>query len=362
MQRPDPGDRLTAAALDRLTQARDVTTLPFPELVRHFYAEPGLTDFLPDGSYRIDPRSDDRIVYNAARARRPHDNRPAPGADEGCIVCRGRTTGVVDVTPLSAGYTFINKNLYPILFPEVERPAAGMHFLQWTSTLHDEDWHTLSPEDGAVVVERLAALEGYLLEKGGAHLPTSPDNPTSAPVFVSIIKNYGRLVGGSLAHGHQQIALTNVAPRRILDDWRFTQLRGEPFSAFMLRENAPSLRIRDYGPALLAVPHFMRRPYDMILLLKESDKAHLHQLTPDERLAVATGWHDALGALHELMAELGRELAYNVVTHNGPGNGLYFEFLPYTQEMGGFEHLGLYICQGDPEQAAAQIRAHLASR
>jgi hypothetical protein len=31
---------------------------------------------------------------------------------------------------------------------------------------------------------------------------------------------------------------------------------------------------------------------------------------------------------------------------------LYFEFLPYTQEMGGFEHLGLYLCQGNPKECA----------
>lgn len=57
-----------------------------------------------------------------------------------------------------------------------------------------------------------------------------------------------------------------------------------------------------------------------------------------------------------MMPRVGRELAYNVVTHNGPGAGLYFEFLPYVQEIGGAEHLGLFICQGEPYSAARQIR------
>ena len=56
------------------------------------------------------------------------------------------------------------------------------------------------------------------------------------------------------------------------------------------------------------------------------------------------------------MPEIGRELAYNVITHNGPGAGIYFEFLPYTQETGGFEHLGLYVCQQNPKTAAARLR------
>ena len=53
---------------------------------------------------------------------------------------------------------------------------------------------------------------------------------------------------------------------------------------------------------------------------------------------------------------IGRELAYNVITNNGLGAGLYFEFLPYTQEIGGYEQLGFYACQADPNQVAAHIR------
>ncbi len=39
--------------------------------------------------------------------------------------------------------------------------------------------------------------------------------------------------------------------------------------------------------------------------------------------------------------------------------GLYFEFLPYTQEQGGLEQLGLSICQMEPERAAQDIRGQL---
>jgi hypothetical protein len=53
-----------------------------------------------------------------------------------------------------------------------------------------------------------------------------------------------------------------------------------------------------------------------------------------------------------IMPRIGKEVAYNVTTHNVHGGTLYFEFLPYTQEMGGFEHLGLYLCQGNPKECA----------
>jgi len=364
--------RLESEQLTALIEAGDVTALSFEQLAQSVREEPGLADFRPDGVFQIDPRNGERIVFNAARARRPHDNRPDEKAppeppERACVVCQGKTTGILDVAPLSEGVTFINKNLYPVLYPDLQEtppspaatapgPAAGLHLLQWTSSHHDRDWHNMPQADRVVVMQRLAALEKTLLEQGAEGLPPSPHNPTAAPVFVSIIKNYGHLVGGSLIHGHQQIALSNLIPRRLLDNWRFAQAHGETFAAYMLRENPASLRVDDYGPATLLVPYFMRRPYDMLLVLKDVRKRYLHELDADEITAVAEGWHDAIRAIRAVMPSIGREIAYNIVTHNGPGAGLYFEFLPYTQEIGGLEHLGLYICQGTPEEVARRLR------
>ena len=100
----------------------------------------------------------------------------------------------------------------------------------------------------------------------------------------------------------------------------------------------------------------MRRPFDMILALKDTWKSYLHELERDELEAITAGWRDATRAFQLIMPSLNREVAYNIVTHNGPGAGLYFELLPYTQEKGGLEHLGMSICQADPYQTAAQIQ------
>ena len=374
-------DRETLA---RILQAENIEPLSFSEILRLFREEEGIADSLPDGICQIDPRSGDRILFSSSRARRPHDNLPppssAPEARQPCIVCQGNITGVIDVAGLSEGFTFINKNLYPILYPfEVSRSSRltdrrdqqdpgpegrisyGLHFLQWTSSLHDKDWHNMPLADCAVVMQRLAVLEGKLLADSGGFFPPSEswgDRP-GCHGFVSIIKNYGRLVGGSLTHGHQQIMFSNVVPMRICQDWRFERERGEPFSAYVIRENPAEFLVRDYGPAVLLVPYFMRRPYDMMLLVKDASKKHLHELTEAETAAVAEGWHDAIRAIRWIMPRIGRETAYNVVTHSGPGAGLYFEFLPYTQEIGGAEHLGLFICQGDPKSAATRIREYL---
>jgi galactose-1-phosphate uridylyltransferase len=368
--------QLDRQALASILQTEDMESLSLPDLVRLFHEEEGISEFLPDGVYQIDPRNGDRIIYNSSRARRPHDYQPPPAStsEQECIICQGKTTGIIDVADLSEGFTFINKNLFPILYPlginrsnhltgegnqETRgRRSCGLHFLQWTSSQHDKDWHNMPLSDRVVVMQRLAALERKLLTGSQQFLRPSEcwEDPDDYHGFVLIIKNHGRLVGGSLAHGHQQIALSNVMPRRICDNWCFEVERGETFLAYLLRENPSELVIKDYGPATLVVPYFMRRPYDMMLLMRDTGKGYLHQLTEAEIAAIAEGWHDAIRVIRLIMPQIGREMAYNVITNNGPGAGLYFEFLPYSQEIGGFEKLGLFTCQGSPKSAAVRIR------
>jgi galactose-1-phosphate uridylyltransferase len=352
--------------MEKLVQAEQIESLS-PEQIREFFAgEREIRNYAPDGICQTDPRNGDRIVYNSARARRPHDNtneksNPKSGAiEQKCLICEGLTTKILDVADLSEGFTFINKNLFPIFYPEATdnpegdfTPAlsgeitAGCHFLQWTSSFHEKDWQNMPLEDRVIVLQRLAALENKLLEQSGQ--------------YVSIIKNYGRLVGGSLSHGHQQIGVSNILPNRIRQDQQFAGAHGEGFSPYMRRENPKELLIKDYGTALLITPYFMRRPYDMQLLLKDDSKSHLFELSPEEQRAVADGWQDAIRIMLTIMPNIGKETAYNVTTHNGDGSGLYFEFLPYTQEMGGFEHLGLYLCQGNPIASAQTAREILSS-
>jgi galactose-1-phosphate uridylyltransferase len=350
--------RLSADALNQLVRTHRVGDLDRDTLAHIVRHELGSTTALPDGTCAIDPRTGDVIVHTSARARRPHDNRPgAPAAvaapERACPICEGKTTGIVDVAPLPASrsQTFINENLFPVLYPWPgdEQAAHGMHFVQWTSTLHDRDWHNLPVSDCQVVMERLAALEGALLTG------TRDDRG-----YVLIIKNSGHLVGASLAHGHQQILWSNLLPRRLAGNAVFEEQHGEPLSRYLLRENPPELTVVDYGPALLAVPYFMRRPYDTVLIVKDTEKAYLSDLDSAEIGAVAHGWHDATRAMHHVLRGLGREVAYNVLAHNGPGAGLYFEFLPYVQEVGGLEHLGIYVCQETPATAAEELRRFLA--
>lgn len=371
--------KLVHNLLIELVESESIGSLSVDQILSSFINDRALNVPTETPLARIDPRNDEPIVFNPSRAVRPHDYR-LPGEDPSqrektCPICQGNTTGILDWTELSEGYTFINKNLYPVLYMaehdfqsgvnsgEVPDgfPARGLHFVQWTSTYHDRDWNNMPLDDCLTVMTRLSVLEKTLL-KVGTELSTKVRNGSLEQKnqwFVSIIKNVGSAVGGSLEHGHQQIVLGNLVPKRIRDNQSFQEKQGQVFSDFLLSQNPVELLIHDYGSAALLVPIFMHRPFDMMLVLKDSQKAYLHQLNGNELEAVSSGWRDAARVFQQIMPLLNREIAYNIITHNGPGAGLYFEFLPYTQEKGGLEHLGISVSQADPFQAAEQIRSLL---
>ncbi len=369
--------QLDRAQFKKLIQSDSIESLSLDEIINLFRNEKDIHNYKPEGIVQTDPRNNEKILFNPERAARPHNYASRNVMEEQtCPICSAQTTGVLDWVGLSEGFTFINKNLYPAVMPEKVKksrqsnsgavdgpslqsnPAYGLHFIQWTSSLHEKDWRNLPVKDCVVVMERLAALEKKLLTESKTFMPATPDNKGVPEKygFVSIIKNVGRAVGGSLPHGHQQIVFSNVMPRRMYEHLKFKQQQGMIFSEYMLGSNPEELIVHDYGRAVLIVPYFMRRPFDMQLILRDTGKSYCHELDEIEIEAVSRGWKDATRAIHQIMADSGKEVAYNVVTHNGPGAGLYFEFLPYTQEDGGLERLGLSICQADPYKAAAQLR------
>ncbi|MFP3854850.1 MAG: hypothetical protein ACLFWD_11220, partial [Anaerolineales bacterium] len=147
---------LTKPYLENLIQAEDLAETKIEELLRFFRQDDRLQDKLPNGMFAVDPRTEDRVLFNPVRARRPHDvEKPEPSKTkdrEDCPICAGDTTGVIDVAELSEGFTFINKNLFPVLYPFEYEPARGLHLLQCTSNYHHRDWQNLPVSDCFTVI------------------------------------------------------------------------------------------------------------------------------------------------------------------------------------------------------------------
>ena len=384
--------QLKLEAIEALINARNVDALSIREIMKDILDDAQMAAFLPDSLYQIDPRTGDVIVYNSSRATRLHTTTalpPVDNRDDKCPICAAKSTGVIDLQPLSEGFTFINKNLYPILHP-VEHPnddakgaplypdpyhhgrsSYGMHLLQWTSSIHDRDWHNMPLDDCLICFDRLAALEYKLLTDSEDFMPASdrvlqklPHRTGEADMhcgpktfgYVSIIKNFGQAAGASLSHGHQQIGFSNIMPQRYFNNFSFMQRNGQTFSEYMLRENPHRLMVRDFGRAVLIVPYFMKRPYNMLVLNKDHHKQYIHQLSPDERRDMVKAMVAAIQAIIAIMPQMGKLPAYNINVNNGPGAGVYLELLASTQLTGGFEHIGLWVCQANPNEVAAQLR------
>ncbi len=367
----------------QMAVSEDINQLDFNELIANIENDEILKKFAPDGVCQIDPRDGNLVIYNASRAKRAHFIKNTDNKNNkkiSCPICAGDSSEIFDIATQSEGFCFINKNIYPI-FHTIEnlpeelpeyflhqdlhhngRASYGFHLLQWTSSLHDKDWHSLSHADALIAFNQLTKLEEKLLCQPTDFMyrsrMTKENNCVSG--YVSIIKNYGADAGASLEHGHQQIAYSNILPQMFFNNLQFKKRNDISFSHFMLNSNPDDLLVKDFGEVVVIVPYFMKRAFDMIIIIKNYEKRYLYELTKIERQQLTLAMQYTMQAIIDLMTEIDQPPAYNMIINNGPGCGLYIEFLAQTQKMGGYEHLGLYICQANAQQTAKQLRAKFA--
>lgn len=297
-------------------------------------------------SFAYDPRNGFITVFSPKRSHRPKDvQKQDEGIAKPCPICSGNTTPILAVKELSNGaYAFVNENLYPFLHPEgIENinPSnkdrlVGGHFLIWPTSEH-KDIHQISYEDHAKTLEFISEFEANL----------------SKGFYMQVIKNTGKLVGNSLEHGHYQVAIMNMPAGRIMQDMAFLASRGHSFVEFLANNTPGNLEVGDYGSVKAVIPYFMRRPLEIIIHPKDFKK---EKLEPEIARDFARAISDTAFSLSLLMPTMGREFAYNIEFHNGPIGTCYAEILPYTQEDGGYERIGLYVCQSLPKISAKVYR------
>jgi galactose-1-phosphate uridylyltransferase len=307
-------------------------------------------------SYAVDPRDDSVTIFCSARNKRPNgyvnSNGEKQNTEAPCPLCDEsiETTPIILSRKLRKGvYAFVNENLYPFLTPQGSRDmigdgiVRGAHFLIWPTTEH-RDIHEISYRDHVVSFELMADLESRLIESGLEH--------------VQFIKNTGKVVGGSVEHGHYQAAGMNVFPMRIQNDVDFLEKSKESFVKYLSRENPKDFKLKDYGSVSLVVPYFMRRPFNAIIYPNDFSVNSLRDLGKEQRKDFARATSDIANVLSRLMPSIEKEFAYNFVFHTGPIGTMYIEVLPYTQGEGGFEKAGLSVCQSNPEIAVREYRQY----
>jgi hypothetical protein len=299
----------------------------------------------PDRHLGHDPRCDLPIAYSEARRQRL--------GVEGCVVCDDHTCPAADVTELPAGdCAWLTPNFYPVAYPFPDAAAAaatpglhGLHLVQWSSLRHDGGLIGATAPVAAAIFGQLARAEEWLLHHADAQYPASGGGHRG---WVGLIKNRGRTVGGSVEHDHQQILLSNLP---------FAEppaTRG--LRAALLAQSTSELEVDRLDGVRTLVPPFMRRPLHAFIVHQGDDAGWLHHVPAPTLDALALAVARLTLATSALMAGSGREPAWNLVCHAGEGCGPILELRPYTQPLGGYEHLGLYICEETPATSAGRLR------
>jgi len=352
----------------------DVQKHNFKSLLDFLVADRHVKGHTSEDLCQLDPRDGSMIVYAEHRSLRRDEHQSIKVAQPigGCPICDNQLTNVIDYAPLSEGFTFVSQNMFPVLYPKNLHPilkgemtlnpdpghagriAYGFHLLQWTSSIHEHDWHNIPLNDVFTTMTRLMHLEEKVLLHSGGYMPLSSEEH-NIHGYVSIIKNYGAAAGASLTHGHQQIAFSNIMPQRTFNNFRFYERHKITFNEYLQRDNPASLTIGQEGCAKVIVPYFMRRPFNVIVL-PETKAQHLHQLAASELLDITKAMQRVIKTLHSLMPLLDKPVSFNMAIHTGPGSQLYVEFFPVIQATGGFEQIGLWICQLSADHAAGQFR------
>jgi galactose-1-phosphate uridylyltransferase len=359
----------------------DPLAVPMEQLVKMLVSRSGGKEHLPESHYQIDPRDGEITIFSVSRAQRPKsevfapDEQPIDDDDSSCPICAGNLNGVCHIQELSEGASFITENLYPVVHPhgllkanaeeEINNQtivrggdAFGGHFIQWTNSIHDKDWHNMTLADLLLTMQQLVKIEEKLLHEALV-MPKSAGSNGESRGYLSIFKNFGSKAGASLTHGHQQILFANVMCRSSYNNWRFYTRHLENFSDYMLRENPAELLVKDYGDVVLLVPYFMPRPYSMMIFVKHTDQSHLYHLPEQTLVNLTEAMQDAIIALRSELKADGKPEAYNYLIHTGPGCGLYVEFMPRADAYGGLEMQGTWVCQALPTRCAERLRARL---
>lgn len=349
-------------------------------LVAHLIDNTISSQNIPESHYQIDPRDGTISVFSAARAKRAHTVAPQEPlntvASDNCPICNEQLTSVCHIQPLSEGASFITDNLYPVVTPHGLTPDAyhqigangyirgghifGGHFLQWTSSIHQHDWHNMPLDDLTLTMEQISKFT-YKLLSGAEMMPKTAGCHDGSRGYFSIFKNFGAKAGASLSHGHQQLVFSNLMSRSSFNNWRFYGRHMETFADYMLRENPKSLQLLDLGSIVLMVPYFMHRPYTMMAFVKNTDCSHLYQLLPDELAQLTEAMQLAIQAIRQELTADGKPIAYNITLHTGPGCGLYVEFLPRADAMGGLEMQGWWVCQALPSDCFERLHKRISS-
>jgi len=182
--------------------------------------------------------------------------------------------------------------------------------------------------------------------------------------YILIFKNYGKIAGASLEHGHSQLIALPIVPKRVQEELEgaaayFSYKERCVFCDMIREERDEKERIIYEDEKVIAFcPYVSRFPYEVWIMPKRH-ASDLTGLDRDTVPCVARALRDSLLRIKKYLGDP----AYNFIVHTSPINGheredyhWHIEIMPKLVKVAGFEWgSGFYINPVPPDIAAQNL-------
>lgn len=306
------------------------------------------------GGYRIvtHPLLEVPVLISPGRMSRPKDK----GSNKKCPFCQGGealTPPTLYSVPEDKDWQIrVFSNLYPLVSPDPENRAYGIHEVIVETPQHDRLFHTMP-------VHSISRILKVIRDRMGCH--SSNERLKALIAF----RNEGLRGGASLVHPHTQlIGLAYIPPRLKQEGKGFMNMAEQGRCPLCLESSDPSIILEETSFRAFS-PIAPRLPRETWLapVHHEPSFVNLKEREIDDLAALLK---KVLTAIAALQSPHERSFDYNLVLHTeslDDESGTFHthvEILPRPEAMAGFElGTGLMINPIEPAQAVAEIRGML---
>ena len=182
--------------------------------------------------------------------------------------------------------------------------------------------------------------------------------------YILIFKNYGKIAGASLEHGHSQLIALPIVPKRVQEELEgaatYYSYKERCVFCDMIREERDEKEriIYEDEKVIAFCPFVSRFPYEVWIMPKRH-ASDLTALDRDTVPSVAKALRDSLLRIKKYLGDP----AYNFIIHTSPINGheredyhWHIEIMPKLVKVAGFEWgSGFYINSVPPDIATKNL-------
>ncbi len=327
---------------------------------------------------RRDPLTGDWVIYSESRRGRPEDFDVSSSPQDPIEECpfepgrEDRTPPEVDaIRPGGDGRSDWAVRVVPNKFPALSdtggsaeppagdpdtRPGRGTHEVVVETPHHEREWHRLSPEHMARVLEMYRRRVRTLGARPSARV-------------VQVFKNRGGRAGATLSHPHAQVLTLPVLPPRTERLLRGARDHHQKTTNCYWCEamRTETRRVAETDDFTAWCPRASRFPYQVRIAPKHHDP-DFTDLTTAQRKDLSHLLVDLAGRLEEVL----RSPPYNVLLHTAPRSEpdefpaqdvadffhWHLEYLPRVSRTAGLElATGTHLNHTLPETAAGHLRS-----